>query len=213
MTTILHLDASARVSRSLSRQLSRRFIEAWMARRPRDRVIHRDVGAKPPPAISEAWITAAFAPDAARSPDQRAVLALSDELIAELTAADIVVLGTPMYNYGMPSALKAWVDLVARIGHTFTFDLTRGDFPLEPVQNGKTLVVLSSRGEFGFCPGGVRAERNHLDPHLRTVAHYLGVAEIHTIAVEYQEFGDDRHAASIAQAEIDAVALAGRLAG
>ena len=60
-----------------------------------------------------------------------------------------------MHNYGMPSALKSWFDKVIRIEKTFTFDLARGDFPLEPIMGGKTLVVLSSRGEFGFGPGGM----------------------------------------------------------
>lgn len=212
MTTILQIDASARVSRSLSRQLSRRFVEAWTAERPDDRIIRRDVGANPPPAISEAWIAAVFTAEAERTDEQRALVALSDEMIAELAAADVIVLATPMYNYGMPAALKAWVDQVIRIGKTFTFDLGRGDFPLEPILGGKTLVALSSRGEFGFHPGGIRAGMNQLDPHIRTIARYLGVADIHTVTIEYQEFGGERHAASINEADAAATTLARRLA-
>ena len=109
-------------------------------------------------------------------------------------------MGTPMYNYGMPAQLKSWFDKIIRIGKTFSFDLARGDFPLEPTLGGKTLVVLSSRGEFGFGPGGVRADMNQLDPHIRTCSHYLGVESIHTIAIDYQEFGDARHKRSIAEA-------------
>lgn len=212
MTTILHIDASARVSRSLSRQLSCRFVDAWRAARPGDCILHRDIGVNAPPAISEAWIAAVFTHEDERTAAQRAVLALSDELIGELAAADVIVLGTPMYNYGMPAALKAWVDQVVRIGKTFTFDLARGDYPLAPIHRGKTLVVLSSRGEFGFQPGGIREGWNQLDPHIRTVAPYLGVADIHTVTIEYQEFGDARHAASLANAEAEAADLARRLA-
>jgi len=211
MTTLLHLDASARQSRSLTRRLTRQFVAAWTAARPHDPVIHRDLGRDPPPAISEAWIAAVFTPDGARTPAQRDLIRLSDQLIDELDRADLIVLGTPMYNYGMPTALKGWVDQVVRIGKTFTFDLARGDYPLEPIMSGKTLVVVSSRGEFGFLPGGVRAGMNHLDDHLRTVSHYLGVSEIHVITTEYQEFGGERHAASIARAEVDIAALVDRL--
>ncbi len=211
MTILLHLDASARLTRSLSRQMTRQFVATWTAARPGDRVIHRDLGREPPPAISEAWIAAAFTSEDKRTPAQREVLSLSDAMIDELDQADLIVLGTPMYNYGMPSALKGWVDQVVRIGKTFTFDLARGDYPLEPILNGKTLVVLSSRGEFGFLPGGPRAAMNHLDGHLRTVSHYLGATQSHFISTEYQEFGGERHAASIARAEADVSALIERL--
>ena len=122
-------------------------------------------------------------------------------------------MGAPMYNYGMPSALKAWFDQVIRIGSSFSFDLARGDWPLESIMTGKKLVVLSARGEFGFASGGIREHWNHLDRHIATCARYIGVActDIHTIAIEYQEFGDERHARSRADAEAKAIALAGEL--
>src|SRR5919106_6623991 len=208
--TILHLDASARTARSLSRRLSQQFVDAWRMRRPNVRVIRRDLAADPPPHVTEAWIAAAFTPEAQRDAAMRRALAWSDAAIAELEAADLIVLGTPMYNYGMPSALKAWFDQVIRVGRTFSFDLRRGDWPLEPIVTGKQLVVLSARGEFGFGPGGVREGRNQLDPHVATCAPLIGVADdaIHTIAIEYQEFGDERHALSLAEAEAAANALA-----
>jgi FMN-dependent NADH-azoreductase len=214
MTTLLHLDASVRGDRSLSRRLSRTFVDAWLGRNPADRVIRRDLGAEPPPLMSAGWIAAAFTPPDRRDAAMRDALAWSDAAIDELAAADLIVLGTPMHNYGMPSALKAWFDQVIRIGRSFSFDLARGDFPIQPILSGKRLVVLSSRGEFGFAPGGARARFNHLDPHLATVARYVGVAErdIHAVAIEYQEFGDIRHARSVAEAEARAVALAEELA-
>ncbi len=98
-----------------------------------------------------------------------------------------------MYNYGMPASLKSWVDQVIRVNKTFTFDLSRGDSPLEPTMYGKTLVLLTSSGEFGFEVGGVREDMNHLDPHFRAVSKYLGVDRQHEIRVEFQEFGDIRH--------------------
>lgn len=212
--TILHLDASARTARSLSRRLSQLFVDTWRAHRPDDRVIRRDLAADPPPHVTEGWIAAAFTPADQRDEPMRQTLAWSDAAIAELEAADLIVMGTPMYNYGMPSALKAWFDQVIRVGRTFSFDLGRGDWPIAPTLAGKRLVVLSARGEFGFVPGGVRARLNQLDPHLATCAPFIGVAgdAIHTIAVEYQEFGDERHARSLAEAEAKAGALAAALA-
>jgi FMN-dependent NADH-azoreductase len=212
--TILHLDASARTARSLSRRLSQQFVDTWRMRRPNDRVIRRDLAADPPPHVTEAWIAAAFTPAGRRDAVMQRTLAWSDAAIAELEAADLIVLGTPMYNYGMPSALKAWFDQVIRAGRTFSFDLGRGDWPIEPTMAGKRLVVLSARGEFGFMPGGVRARYNQLDPHIATCAPFLGVAEdaIHTIAVEYQEFGDARHARSLAEAEAKVRVLVAALA-
>lgn len=212
MTTLLHIDASARTSRSLSRDLSRTFVTEWQQKRPGDRIISRDLGANPPPAISEAWIAAVFTKPEELSDEQRALIALSDELITELAAADVIVLGTPMYNYGMPTALKGWVDQVIRINKTFTFDLARGDFPLEPILHGKTLVLLTASGEFGYAPGGIRATWDHLTPHIRTIQHYLGVATIHHAGIEYQEFGGDLLRDSIAAAHEAARALCRQLA-
>ncbi|HVJ62180.1 MAG TPA: NAD(P)H-dependent oxidoreductase [Tahibacter sp.] len=207
MTTLLHIDASPRGERSLSRRLSRQFVDAWLTQRPDDAVIVRDVGRQPPPFIDEQWIGGAFTAPAQRTAAQQAALRASDELIDELAAADVIVLGVPMHNYGMPAALKAWLDNVMRIDRTFTFDLARGDYPIEPILGGKTLVVLSSRGEFGFAPGGARAGKNQLDPHLQSVAPYLGVTDSHLIAIEYQEFRDARHETSVAQAHAAVPAL------
>ena len=200
MTTLLHIDASARGPRSLSRRLSEHFVSTWITHRSSDTVIVRDVGRHPPPITTEFWIGSVFTSEEERTDEQRAAIKDSDELIAELAAADLIVLGTPMYNYGMPAALKAWFDNVIRIGKTFTFDLARGDYPLEPIMTGKTLVILSARGEFGFEPGGVREDMNHLETHIRTCARYLGVEQTHLIAIDYQEFGDERHKRSTKEA-------------
>ncbi|TMV13115.1 FMN-dependent NADH-azoreductase [Arenibacterium halophilum] len=216
MPTLLRIDASAQLEeRSLTRHLTGLFTQNFLAHAPGTKVIIRDVGLNPIPAIDHKFIHAAFTPPDAREPWMNERLALSDALIDEVIAADIVVLGAPMYNYGMPSALKGWIDHIARIGRTFSFDLARGDTPIEPILSGKRLVVLSSRGEFGFAPGGVRAHLNALDPALAACAHYFGVAQadIETIAIEYQEFKDARHEASVKSAEARAASLAVKLAG
>ncbi|WP_417818968.1 FMN-dependent NADH-azoreductase [Tritonibacter scottomollicae] len=216
MPTLLRIDASAQLEeRSLTRHLTGLFTQTFLAHAPDTKVITRDVGLNPIPAIDHKFIHAAFTPSDEREQWMTERLALSDELVDEVIAADIVVLGAPMYNYGMPTALKGWIDHIARIGRTFSFDLARGDTPIEPILSGKRLVVLSSRGEFGFAPGGPRAHLNALDPALAACAHYFGVAQadIETIAIEYQEFKDARHEASVETAEARTRDLAVKLAG
>jgi len=216
MPTLLRIDASAQLEeRSLTRHLTGVFTRTFLTNAPDTRVIDRDVGLNPIPAIDHKFIHAAFTSPEDREPWMNERLALSDNLIDEVIAADILVIGAPMYNYGMPSALKAWIDHVARIGKTFSFDLARGDTPIEPILSGKRLVVLSARGEFGFAPGGVRAHLNALDPALAACAHYFGVArdDIETIAIEYQEFKDERYRASFDMAESRTRDLAAKMAG
>jgi len=200
MTSLLHIDASARKERSISRGLSDAFKKHWLSAKPEDKFIYRDVGSAPPDFIVESWIEAAFAPEDNRTDEQISLLELSDLLIEELSEASVIVISTPMYNYGMPASMKAWIDQVVRVNKTFTFDLNRGDSPLEPTMSGKSLVLFTSCGEFGFGDGETREYMNHLGPHLRTVSKYLGVDEIHEVSVEYQEFGDIRHKQSIENA-------------
>jgi len=212
MATLLKIDASARTARSLSREFGSLFLKTWQDMRPDDSVIVRDVARNPPPLLSEAWITGAAKPELLRTEEERRALAVSDTLIEEVEAADLILLATPMYNYGMPAALKAWVDMVVRINRTFSFDLSRGDYPLAPMLAGKTMVVVTSSGEFGFAPGGVRESMNHLMPHLETIKHYLGVERLHRLGAEYQEFGDERHERSVEAARLRSVELARDLA-
>ena len=200
MTVLLQIDASVRKERSISRGMGKAFMEHWLALNPADKVICRDVGSTPPPFISEGWTSAAFTPEDKRTDEQNSLLSLSDQLIEEISAADIIIISSPMYNYGMPASLKAWLDQIVRVNKTFTFDLNRGDFPLAPVMHGKSLVLLTSCGEFGFSKSGIREEMNHLGPHLKTVSKYLGADECFEAGVEYQEFGDIRHQESLQEA-------------
>jgi FMN-dependent NADH-azoreductase len=126
--------------------------------------------------------------------------------------ADIILLSTPMYNYGMPAALKAWFDQVIRVHKTFTFDLSREDFPLQAILSGKIMVLITSSGEFGFQPGGLRETMNHLGPHIKVASQYLGVEHVHEISSEYQEFNDKRHQDSYNKAQTEITRLVAQLA-
>jgi len=205
MTTILHIDASARIDRSHTRRLSARFVEAWLARRPGDAVIRRDVGLEPPPPVTEAWIAAAFTRPERRTPEMHTTLTVSDALVDELERADLIVAGVPMYNFGLPAQMKAWVDNIVRVGRTFGFDRSRQGEPYWPMLSGKRLVTLGARGDWGYGPGERLAGINHVEPHLQTVFRYLGVTDAVSIAAEYDEFADERIQQSLraAEAEID----------
>ncbi len=180
--SFLSIDASARSTRSLSRGLADTFMDTWKELRPLETYLERDVGLHPPSFISEDWIAAAFAEEAKTAPSE--LLAESNQLIDELVSAQTILIATPMYNYGMPATLKAWFDQVIRINPTFSFDLRRGDQPLQPILAGKTLVLVTSWGEFGFDEGEINHGCDHLRPHIETLSKYLGVENYHHLGIE-----------------------------
>jgi FMN-dependent NADH-azoreductase len=220
MTTLLHLDSSARPGRSgidargsHTRRLTARFVERWRHIEPAVNVIYRDIGSNPPPPVSGDWIRAAFTPEHARDASMREVLARSDELVAELLAADVIVAGVPMYNFGPPAQFKAYIDNIVRVGKTFGFDRGRVGEPYWPLlsEQGKRLVILSSRGDYGYAPGERIADRNHVEASVRTAFAYIGITQSWSVAVEYDEFGDERLLASLEKAEQDVDRLVRRL--
>lgn len=214
MARMLRVQSSAQTSeRSITRRMGAHFIREWRRHDPGVSVVTRDVARDPLAFVDQSWIAAAFTKPDERAPEMEERLRESDALIDEVIQADVLVIEVPMYNYGIPASLKAWIDQIARIGRTFSFDLSRGDVPIEPILGGKQLVQLSSRGEFGFGPGGMRERMNALDPAIEACAHYLGVARdrIYRVTVEYQEFKDQRHEASKRQAEREIVRLAAEL--
>lgn len=190
--TVLIINGSPRGERSLSRRMASHFEDTWRSRIPDSEIVIRNVGTEPPPFVSEEWIAAVFTPPEERNETQRELLEYSDRAISEIKAADVLVLATPMHNYGVPAAVKAWVDQVVRVGETFSFDLERGDFPLEPILSGKRMVTLTTSGEFGFTDNGIRSSLNHLHPHIEVFSRYLGVSHSWQEGIEYQEFGDKR---------------------
>ncbi|MEM4985983.1 NAD(P)H-dependent oxidoreductase [Collimonas sp. H4R21] len=221
MTTLLHLDASAREGQSglqphgsHTRRLTHRFIQQWLQQRPGDLVRVRDVGLNPPSPVSSAWIHAAFTAPSSREDWMHRALAESDTLVDEILAADILVLGVPMYNFNVPAQFKSWIDNIVRVGRTFGFDRQRQGEPYWPMLKdaGKRAVVLSSRGDHGYGAGQRIAAMNHVEPSIRSALAYIGIDELHSIAIEYDEFGDERLAASIAAAEAEVDSLAGRMA-
>jgi FMN-dependent NADH-azoreductase len=215
MNKLLHIDSSARPGRagehphgSHSRRLSHAFVTRWLQAHPGDAVVYRDLGTTPPTPVRHEWIPAAFTPDAQRSPHQRAALTESDTLVRELQDADLLVIGMPMYNFGMPSPLKAWVDNIVRIALTFDVDPARDDPYIGLLADRpRRAVILTSRGAHGFDGDGAMAAMNHADTALRDVLGFIGITDVHLIAIEHEEEGGEALAQSSAQAlrRIDAL--------
>ncbi len=175
--------------------------------------MYRDLAEQPPAPVTGEWVHAAFAPPAQREPWMHQVLSQSDRLVDELIGADLVVIGVPMYNFGMPSTLKAWIDNVVRVGRTFGFDRSRPGEPYWPLVagQGKRMVLLSSRGDHGYEPGERLGTRNHVEAGVTAPLLYIGIDRVDYVAIEYDEFNDERLHASIAAAEAKVDALVEQL--
>ena len=118
----------------------------------------------------------------------KADLQLSDELVGELIEHELLVISLPLYNFGVPSGLKAWIDQIVRLG--LTFDIrqdSQGIAQYQALLNGKRALIITSRGGNGFGPGGENEGMNHADPHLRTVLGYIGIDDVRVIAAEGEE--------------------------
>jgi FMN-dependent NADH-azoreductase len=168
---ILRIDASARRSGSVSRDLADRIIERIG---PDATVTTRDL-AQGIPLIDEAWVGANFTPEADRTDAQRDILALSDTLVAELKAADTIVIGLPIYNFGVPAALKAWVDQVARAGVTFKYS----EYGPKGLLEGKRAIVA-------VASGGTEAgsDIDFATGYIRHVLRFIGITDVDFVTAD-----------------------------
>lgn len=209
MKTLLVINCSGRVSRSLSRRLTHRFAQAWLAHQPSGRIIERDLGSNPPPPVNERWIAAAFADPAESTDASRDALRLSETLIEEIVAADTVIIGTPIYNFGMPAQLKAYFDQVVRVGRTFAFAPGEAE-PYRPMLASKPVIAVSAAGDGAMHPGGKLWPLNFLEPHLATTLAFIGLTDLTFVRVGYDEYKDERLKRSLAAAEAELDRLAAR---
>jgi FMN-dependent NADH-azoreductase len=193
---ILQINSSVRGAASESKRVASNAVAKLQAANPGARVTVRDLGANPHPVLDEAALGALFTPAEQRTPEQAARVALDDALIAEVQAADVVVIGAPMYNFGMPIQLKAWFDAIARAGVTFRYTETGP----EGLLKNKKVVVVTSRG--GIYP----ADADPQVPHIRMLLNFLGMTDSTFIYSAGQAMGP--HAAGKGQAEADAAVAA-----
>ena len=176
MATLLHINVSPRGNYSISRQLGDAAVDAWKQQTPGGQVIERDLANTPLTFINLDWIAGAYTAPEKHNESHKKALALSDELIAELMKADEIVLTTPMYNFAVPAALKAWIDHVVRAGKTFRYTAAG---KLEGLLTGKKLLAIIASGGT-YKEAGVRALDHEL-PYLRFIFGFIGITDIQFI--------------------------------
>jgi FMN-dependent NADH-azoreductase len=189
--TVLHIDSSARRTGSVSRDLTAQIVERLGAAE----VIRRDL-ATPLPLLDETWINANFTPADQRSDEQAKLLAQSDALVEELKAADTLVIGAPIYNFSVPAGLKAWIDLVARVGLTFTY-----------TDQGPVGLLEGKRAIIAVASGGTEAGSaiDFATGYLRHMLGFMGITEVEIVAADTLAI-DEGAALAKAKAQIETLA-------
>ena len=176
---LLRIDSSARSS-SVTRQLTAKFVEEWKKNHPTGEVIQRDLATTVLPHITDHWAGAHLEPSQL-TPAQRNYLATSDRLIEELQAADTIVIGAPMYNFAIPSSLKAWIDQIVRMGKTIGY----GASGARGLLANKRVIVVTARG--GAYGKGSPAEKfDFQEPYLRHIFGFIGLTDVTFIHAENQ---------------------------
>lgn len=199
MKTLLQINSSLFGNGGQSSQLAERFVAAWREANPDGTVIVRDLAREPVPHLTAERFAAFLAKPEERTAEQQAVAACSDGLIAELKRADVVVLGLPMYNFGVPSTLKAYFDHVARAGVTFRYT-ENGPVGL---LTGKKVYVLAARG--GIYAGTARDTQS---AYVRNFLSFLGMDDVEFVYAEGLAIGETAKVRGLgrAHAEIDRIA-------
>lgn len=162
--TVLHIDASARIQDSVSRTLSAKLVDQQNA----ETVLRRDLSVGIP-LLTENWVTGTFTPVDARSDAQNEALTFSDTLVAEVIAADTIVIGTPIYNFGAPAVLKAWIDQIARAGVTFQY-----------TENGPEGLLEGKKVIIAVASGGTKigSDYDFASPYLKFALGFLGITDV-----------------------------------
>lgn len=189
MPTLLHVDSSPRTD-SVSRELTRSYVADWKKKNPTGTVMERNVALDPVPFVSEPWIHASHTDAAARTPEQKKTLELSDKLVDEFLAADEIVLGVPMWNFGVPAPFKAWIDQITRAGRTFQYTATG---PKGLAKATKAIVVTARGG--AYAPGTPFSAFDQQEPYIRTILGFLGVPDVEVVHADQQNMGAENAAA------------------
>ncbi|MDL5598393.1 FMN-dependent NADH-azoreductase [Metapseudomonas otitidis] len=199
MSRVLIVESSARQQGSISRQLTAEFIAQWKAAHPADEVVVRDLAQETVPHLDSDLLGGWMKPADQQNDAERAALARSNRLTEELLAADVLMLAAPMYNFGIPSTLKAWLDHVLRAGVTFKYTETGP----QGLLSGKRAFVLTARG--GVYAGG---PLDHQEPYLRQALAFIGIHDVTFIHAEGLNMGAEFQEKGIAQARAQLVKVA-----
>lgn len=197
MTHILHLDASPRGDRSVSRTLSKEFIINWKAAHPSDTVTYRDLGHHSVPLVDESWIAAAYSAPDQHTLEQAAAIRPSNELVDEFLVADRYVFAIPMYNFSIPANFKAYLDQIVRVGRTFSVE---ADGSYKGLVQGKKMLIVTARG--GSYPKDTPYHAyDTQEPYLRLIFGFIGITDIEVIHADNLMGGDEARANAITNAQ------------
>jgi len=196
--TVLHVDSSIKGDQSDSRKLSGELINLWKKQFSGDVIRIRDIISHPLPHIDGDLLAGLFTAEASHTKAMKMALERADELLEEFMAADVVVIGAPMYNFGIPSPLKAWIDYICRAGRTFAYS---ENGPVGLVKNKKILIVSTRGSIFEESP------MDHQETYLQTVFGFLGIDDIQVIRAEGLALGDDHRKKSLIAAEGQIVSI------
>jgi FMN-dependent NADH-azoreductase len=191
---ILQINASARLDGANSTRLANTVTARLQAKNPGASVTVRDLAATPHPVLDAAALGALFTPADQRTPEQAARVALDDALIAEVQAHDMIVLGVPMYNFGIPVQLKTWLDALARNGVTFRYT---ANGPEGLIQGKKVYVAFARGGIYRGTPADSQT------PYMQTILGFLGLTDVKYIFAEGLNMGPEAAEKGFAQAEAD----------
>lgn len=203
MSKLLIINASARTNHSHSRELTGAFLQYWIKTNPGAPITIRELGTANVPHMSAEWIAAAFKPAADRSEQDISELAISDAYVSELHHADVIVIGSPMYNWSIPSPLKAYIDQIMRINETWRPNKTDPQNPYIGLLKGKTLVLLLARGSSGYEAGEYNHHMNFQSTYLKMIFNIMGITDIHVISINGASMPSDALQVSIDTAKTD----------
>lgn len=197
MKKLLVINSSARAHNSQSRKLTDIFVEHWKSIHTEPAIQFRELGNADVPHINQNWIAAAFKPAALRTEEEVNALKTSDVYIAELREADVIVLGSPMYNWSVPSVLKAYIDQILRVNETWKINPADQQNPYIGLLENKTLFLLLTRGAQGYEKGEYNEHLNFQSNYLKTVFNIIGISNIHVVAVNGASFDGEKFRESI----------------
>jgi len=200
---LLHIDSSILAANSVSRRLTRQIVAQWRAGHPGTVVDYLDLALNSPSHLSADSLGFRLpASGAALSEVQQRENAVSEALVSQFLAADVIVVGAPLYNFSIPSQLKAWIDRVAQAGRTFTYT----DKGPKGLASGKTVIVASTRGGVYSTSEGGRA-MEHQESYLQTVFGFFGITDLRFVRAEGVAMGEAPKARALAAAELEIKAL------
>lgn len=197
MKKVLVINSSARAQHSQSRKLTEIFVEHWKNIQADPVIRYRELGNTDVPHINQNWIAAAFKPKATRSEEEKEALKTSDVYISELGEADIIVIGSPMYNWSIPSTLKAYIDQILRVNETWKINPDDKQNPYIGLLENKTLFLFLTRGAQGYEKGEYNEHMNFQSNYLKTVFNIIGITNIHVIAINGASFDGEKFRESI----------------